>query len=888
MQTRSTPSSRLPGNKATYLLVAVWTVLVFISLITQREQLNRTASALARIDAIANLKKDMTIRQWASGVGGVFIREEHVPSTNSLEEEERVTLTRSNGEILRLVSVTPIHLLLAIQGASNRANGKEESGIRERLTSKQLRNLDNAPDDWEATALEALNKGGDMVAEALPRKGGHGLMRVMIPMRMEKECLECHRDTLVPVGGLRGGASVSINLNAYRTAQEPTWLAIQYWHFGIWLLGLTGIYAFAFLTRRRNIEKRRREEERRENETAFAAMAEGAIITDAKGSILWVNDAFCRISGYGRDEVIDRNPRFLKSGAHDEAFYRQLWQQLTSSGHWRGELWNKRKSGEIFPEEISIQALRGADGRIRRYISILSDITERKRNERELQEYREHLEELVRQRTGELTVARDEAEAANRSKTTFLANMSHELRTPLNAVIGFSLLMDKDRDLAPKQRRNAEIINRSGNHLLTLINDILELSKIESGKMEMNAQEVDLAELLEQVVDMMRQRAEQAGISLALEAEGLPEAVVLDPVMLRQVLINLLSNAVKFTAVSPVRLVYPIPAQGVSLKANGVDAGGGMVRLTFGVADTGIGIPVEDLARIFQPFEQAGGSPREGTGLGLTISQQYVRMLGGELVVESEVGKGAVFSFSVTVPAPRLPQAKLARRLVTGVEPAAHGKRILVVDDLPEARLLVRSLLEPLGFGIIEASTAAEAEHAVECGGSGLADLVLMDWFLPDGNGLDAIERIRARKDIRQPRIAMLTANALEESRHAALAAGADDFLSKPYEESALYAMLEKHLSIRFALGTETGAGQSQVVPGRGIVAAGLLGLAPETRTLLAEAAVSLDRQRIAGALLAVADENRELASRLAEFSDTRQYQALWELLGIMDGEEEP
>lgn len=873
------------------MLVAIWTVLVFVSLVVQREQLNRTASALARIDAIANLKKDMTIRQWASDVGGVFIREDHVPPINTLDEEERVTVTRNSGETLRLVSVTPIHLLLAIQGASNRVNGKDESGIRERLTSKQLRNLDNAPDDWEAAALEALSKGSDMVAEALPKKGGHGLMRVMIPMRMEKECLECHRDTLVPVGGLRGGASVSINLNAYRTAQEPTWLAIQYGHFGIWLLGLTGIVAFAFLTRRRNIEKLRREEERRENETAFAAMAEGAMITDATGNILWVNDAFCRISGYSRNEVIDRNPRFLKSGTHDEAFYRQLWQQLTSSGHWRGELWNKRKTGEIFPEEISIQALRGADGRIRRYISILSDITERKRNERELQEYREHLEELVRQRTAELTVARDAAEAANRSKTTFLANMSHELRTPLNAVIGFSLLMDKDGDLAPKQRRNAEIINRSGNHLLTLINDILELSKIESGRMEVNVQEVDPVELVEQVVDMMRQRADQAGVSLALETEGLPAAVVLDPVMLRQVLLNLLSNAVKFTAVSQ---GSSGPAHCVSLTAKGGDADGGMVRLSFSVADTGIGIPVEDLARIFQPFEQAGGSHREGTGLGLTISQQYVRMLGGELAVESEVGKGAVFGFSLTVPAPRLPQAKLARRLVTGVEPAAHGKRILVVDDLPEARLLVRSLLEPLGFGIIEVSTAAAAEHAVESGGSagsgsGLIDLVLMDWFLPDGNGLEAIERIRARKDIRQPRIAMLTANALEESRQAALAAGADDFLSKPYEESALYAMLEKHLSIRFARssGAGTGTGQSPV-SGRGIVAAELLSLTPEARTLLAEAAVSLDRQRIAGALWAVAEENRELASRLAEFSDTRQYQALWELLGIMDGEEEP
>jgi PAS domain S-box-containing protein len=861
------------GSKVLYAAIAFWTMLVLVSLLTQREQLNRTASALARIDAIANLKKDMTIRQWASSVGGIFIREEHAPSLNTLEEEERVVVTRSNGKTFRVVSVTPIHLLLAIQAASNNESSKQQagSGIQERLTSNQLRNIENAPDEWESKALQALSQGGDMVAEALPKKGGHGLMRVMIPMRMEKECLECHRDTLVPVGGLRGGATVSINLNAYRTAQEPTWQAIQYWHLGIWILGLLGIATFGFFSRHRNIEKRRRDEERRENETAFAAMAEGAIITDAKGSILWVNDAFCRISGYEKDEVINQNPRFLKSGAHDSAFYQQLWRQLTGSGHWRGELWNRRKSGEIFPEEISIQALRGPDGRIRRFISIISDITERKQSEKELQVYREHLEELVRQRTEELTVARDEAEAANRSKSTFLANMSHELRTPLNAVIGFSLLMDKDGDLAPKQRRNAEIINSSGNHLLTLINDILELSKIESGKMEPTNEEVDIAEVFEQVVDMMRLRAEQAGLALILAVQGLPAAVVLDAVMLRQVLINLLSNAIKFT-----------PSGKVVLKVSGGDIENSRVDLKFSVTDTGIGIAVQDLARIFQPFEQAGGAHQGGTGLGLTISQQYARMLGGELTVDSKVGQGAVFSFAITVPVGRAQRTKSLPRRVSGLELEDHGLRVLVVDDSPEARLLVRSLLEPLGFEISEASSAAEAALAVE---SGLPDIVFIEWFLPDDTGLAAIERIRARTDIRQPRIAMLTANALEESKLAALAAGADDFLSKPYEERALYAILERHPSIRFTRSV-TQEIQPSAIPERGIVAADLMSLAPEMRSRLADAALSLNREQIAEALFAVARENADLASRLAEFSNTRQYEALWQLLGIMDGEE--
>lgn len=865
MRTTSSPPVLWPGVKILLLSVVIWSLLVLASLLAQREQLNRAASALARIDAVANLRKDMSIRKWASDVGGVFVREERLPHFSSLEEE-RLIVQRSRGEVLRLVSVTPIHLLLAIQDAGN----QNSEGTRERLTSRQLRNFQNAPDDWEAQALEALEKGGEMVTAEQPRRGAHGLMRVMIPMRMEEECLECHRDTLVPVGGLRGGASISINLNAYRSAQEPTWRVIQYWHLGIWVLGLLGMFTLAWFARNRNIERLRSEEERRENEMAFAAMAEGAIITDPSGRILWVNDAFCRISGYTREEVIDRNPRLLKSGRHDAAFYRQLWGQLTRIGHWRGELWNRRKNGEVYPEEISIQALRGPDGAIRRFISIFSDITERKRNERELQEYREHLEELVRQRTEELVEARDQAEAANRAKSTFLANMSHELRTPLNAVIGFSQLMEKDPLLDPAQRRNVEIINSSGNHLLTLINDILELSKIESGKMEVCAEDVDLSALLDDVAGMMRLRAEQGGLALRLERRALPPAVRLDPLMLRQVLLNLLSNAVKFT-----------PAGSVVLRAEAAAADAGQVAVAFSVTDTGIGIAPEDHRRIFNSFEQIGGARQGGTGLGLTICREYVRMMGGELELDSQPGKGAVFHFRIAVPLGSGSAPRAERGRVVAVDPTAHGRHVLVVDDLAEARLLVRSLLEPLGFRVSEAAGVAQAEAAIA---AQAPDLVLMDWFLPDGNGLDSIVRMRREEATARPRFVMLTANALAESRQAALAAGADDFLSKPFEEGELFAILERHLALRFV---RESAAMAPGTPRLGsISAADLATLSAGVRGRLAEAALTLNPGQIAAALAEVAGENPGLAARLGEFASARQYQALWQVLGMLDQEE--
>lgn len=241
------------------LATVLWTVLIVFSLWMQREQLDRTAAALARIDAVTNLRKDMAIRQWADSIGGVYVDETKIPSTNSLDEQERLVAIRGMGEHIKLVAIAPIHILLAVQEISQKIYG-----VKERLTSLQLRNRANAPDEWETSALNMLKDGAEMVTESLPPKAAsHGLLRVMIPMKMEKECLECHRDTLVPVGGLRGGATISIDLNTYRTAQEPTWRTLQYWHLGIWLLGLMTIYGFWFFSHRRALEQGRNEEELR-------------------------------------------------------------------------------------------------------------------------------------------------------------------------------------------------------------------------------------------------------------------------------------------------------------------------------------------------------------------------------------------------------------------------------------------------------------------------------------------------------------------------------------------------------------------------------------------------------------------------------------------------
>jgi PAS domain S-box-containing protein len=576
------------------LAIVLWTVLVVFSLWTQRGQLDRTAAALAKLDAIANLRKDMAIRQWADTLGGVYVNEAKLPNLESLDEQERLAVTRATGEDLTLVAITPIHILLAIQEISQKTYG-----TKERLTSLQLRNRANAPDEWETNALKTLASGAEMATEALPGKAAsHGLLRVMIPMKMEKECLECHRDTLVPVGGLRGGATISIDLNTYRSAQEPTWRTIQYWHFGIWLLGLTTVYAFWFFSRRRAIEQARQEEERRENETAFAAMAEGAVITDAQGSIRWVNDAFCAIYGYAREEVIGQNPRMLKSGRHDTAFYREFWRQLMEIGHWRGEVWNKRKTGEVFPEELSIQALRGPDGQIRRFISIFSDITQRKRNEDELAQQRLRLEE---------------SEARLRELAEFLQTVREEERT----------------------RIARELHDELGQALTALRIDLRWLSG-KSGSLGQPAAERVAAALgvVEQSILSLRRISEDLRPAM-LDSLGLAAAVEHHLTKFSErtgVVGELRMNREEFELDDRVATtVFRVVQEALTNVAR--HAGASQVTVAIEETDHAIGLIVHDNGRGF-------AAASSGKTFGLLGMRERIAMLGGQLEIDSQPDRG--------------------------------------------------------------------------------------------------------------------------------------------------------------------------------------------------------------------------------------------------------
>ncbi len=434
------------------------------------------------------------------------------------------------------------------------------------------------------------------------------------------------------------------------------------------------------------------------------------------------------------------------------------------------------------------------------YASVQQELAERKRTEEEL-----------RQTTDRLARAVDAAESANRAKSAFLANMSHELRTPLNAILGFSQLMLRDARLTPEQREDLCTITRSGEHLLALINDILEMSKIEAGRVVLYESSFDLHRLLGDMDAMFRLRATEKNLQLIFErAPNVPRYVRADEGKLRQVLINLLGNALKFTQEGGVTLrvradTESAGAQGRSDPQRGRShAFPTSIRLAFEVEDTGVGISPEDLDAVFDPFVQTakGSHSPEGTGLGLSISRAFVRMMGGDLKVSSQLGVGSLFSFTLPVGLARADEvtAEQKPKRVIGLQPgqlAPDGGpyRMLVVEDRDTNRKLLVKLLEPLGFEVQEATNGKEA---IEIWRSWSPHLIWMDMRMPVMDGHEATRRIKATGKGQATVIIALTASAFEENRQLILAEGCDDFVRKPFREEEIYDKLAKYLGVRF------------------------------------------------------------------------------------------
>ncbi len=505
-------------------------------------------------------------------------------------------------------------------------------------------------------------------------------------------------------------------------------------------------------------------------------------------------------------------------------------------------------------------------GRPQFLLGISEDITDRKRNDEELRHYKDHLEEEVQQRTTALVLARNAAETANQAKSVFLANMSHELRTPLNAILGFSSMMRKNPLLPESMQQNIDIINRSGEHLLTLINDVLEMAKIEAGRVQLENAPFDLGGMVRDVTDMMHLRAEEKGLQLLIDqASTFPRYLVGDEARLRQVLINLMGNAVKFTEQGGVTLRLGTRKNKIS-------------HLQIEVEDSGPGIAPEDQQRIFEPFVQLGEQGiNKGTGLGLTITRQFVQLMGGSISLESTPGKGTVFR--VDLPLNEVAEAdivnpkELGHGAVVGLATGQPEYRILIVEDQRDNQLLLTKLIESAGF---QCKVAENGEQGVQLFQSWHPHFIWMDRRMPVMDGLEATRRIRELPGGKEVKIVAVTASAFIEQRSEMLDAGMDDFVRKPYRSNEIYECLSRQLGVKFIY--EGAAELQQPVMS---LTPEMLAVLPEAlRNDLKRALDELRSERIEFVIQQVAAYDRPLQKTLIHYAQNFNYPAILQALG--------
>lgn len=512
-----------------------------------------------------------------------------------------------------------------------------------------------------------------------------------------------------------------------------------------------------FVAMVRDITERKYAE--RELEFQKSALDEHAIVSiaDVKGNITYINDKFCEISGYSRDELIGYNHNIVKSDEYPKAFYDDLWQTIASGRPWQGEIKNLKKGGGFYWVAATIVPFLDDKGKPFQYVAIRTDITERVR-------------------------AKEEAETANKAKSEFLSSMSHELRTPLNAICGFSQLLETDRKnpLTDKQVMMVNQISKGGKHLLDLINDILDLAKIEAGKLSLSIERVAPGAIVSDALSLVEDMAKRRNVSVVLERSidcsvcDDPCEVMVDQNRFRQVLLNLLSNAVKYNR------------DGGEVTLMCARDGEGNMRFT--VSDTGMGIPETLQEQLFTPFHRLGAEngEAEGTGIGLTITRTLTELMGGKIGFSSREGEGTDFwvKFPISTDQPAITAEGMLPRVLNQKEAqmtdANFNHTVLYIEDNPANLSLMEMIFERLeNVRMISAHTA---ELGLELAEQERPDLILMDINLPGMNGVEALKQIQSSETLRSTPVIAVSANAMKHDIENALQVGFKGYITKPFE----------------------------------------------------------------------------------------------------------
>jgi len=611
--------------------------------------------------------------------------------------------------------------------------------------------------------------------------------------------------------------------------------------------------------------------------TVFNNVYDAILIHDLDGKVVDVNDKMLEMYKVNRGEAIGLNI-IRDYSVTVESMEESLsnWKKIIAGENIFVE-WKARrpKDGSVFDVEVFLTRLLLPKGNY--ILSNVRDITERKRAENELLRHRERLEELVTERTAELAVAKERAEAANRAKSMFLANMSHELRTPMNAILGYSQIMQSDSSLPSTQQEYLNIINRSGEHLMELINDVLEISRIESRRVILDMRTCDIHALLEDIEVMFRVRTNAKGLRFEITGvNSLPRYVVTDENKLRQVIINLLGNAVKYTKAGKILVRF-------ATENHTPDN----MRMVAEFEDTGIGIAEEEIDKIFDYFEQTAVARQSssGTGLGLAISRAYARMLGGDIKVTSLLSKGSIFrlEINITEGIDSDLKDKVQHPRVVSLTTGQRIPRILVVEDIQESRDLLVDILKPVGFEVREAVNGAEAVKTFE---EWQPHFIWMDMRMPVMDGMEATRRIRSMETGKSVVIVALTAHALEEEREPILEAGCNELVRKPFRVEELFAVMAKHLGLQYVYSREQGKKES-TEGGFVLMPEHLTALPVDLCEELHKAVLRLDTVRTLAVIHKIKKHDVPTSDALRTIADSMDYGSLLTLLENMERKEQ-